>query len=98
MGLSALLELLTGVLVDGLEHHEARLSPCTFFLSKEALVNERLYPVQGLHREVTLRVADRLYCLEGTTPREHREPGKERHLALVEQRVAPLHRGPQGPL
>src|SRR5215211_2410837 len=29
-------------------------------------------------------------------PREHREPGKEHLLALLEEGVAPLHRGPEG--
>src|SRR5215210_3817117 len=66
--------------------------------TKKALVHERLYPFQGVDGQIILRVADRLYGIEGASPRENGEPGKERLLVLFEQRVAPRHRGPQGPL
>jgi hypothetical protein len=41
LGLPALLKLLAGVLLDGLQHHEARLSVCSLLPPQEALLEER---------------------------------------------------------
>jgi hypothetical protein len=45
LGLLALLELLAGEFVDGLKHHEARLSPYPLLLLEEALINQGAQPV-----------------------------------------------------
>ena len=59
-GLPALLEFLSRVLVDGLEHHEPGLVLRPFLLPQEALVQEGGDALEGVHGQISLRVADGL--------------------------------------
>src|SRR5829696_7219239 len=98
LGLCALLELLAGVLVDGLQHHEAWLPVRSFLLPQEALVQQGGDSLEGLHGQITFCVADGLYGFQGASSGEDRKPGEEHALAFIEKRVAPLEGSPQGPL
>src|SRR5918998_1689841 len=59
--LSALFELLPRVLVDGFQHHEPGLLLGAFLLLDKALVQKGGDTLEGIHRQIFLRVADRLY-------------------------------------
>src|SRR5215211_7562769 len=98
IGLSTLPELLAGKLVDCLKHHESRLPARSFLLPQEALVQQGGDALEGLHWQISFRVADGLYGFQGAAPGEDRKPPEEHLLAFVEERMAPLDGSPQGPL
>ena len=53
---------------------------------------------QPQHREPAVRPGDRLGALQRERPREHRQRPERPPLILVQQLIAPFHRGGQGPL
>ena len=82
------LEPLERELPDRLEHPEALLAVRIGAAAEEALVEQR-------RQRVEVGAADLLGVLERGAAAEHREPGEERLLVLVEQVVAPGDRGAQ---
>ena len=94
LGLAALLQLLPRILVDGLQHHEARLTLRSLLPPEEALLQQRLDPLQRV--QIAFGVADLLYGLQGAASREDRQPAEERLLLLVQQVVAPVDGTAQG--
>ena len=86
--LARCLQPLPRELADRLEHPEALLAVRIGAAADEALVEQR-------RQRVEVGVADRFGGLERGAAAEHREPGEELLLVLVEQVVAPRDRGAQ---
>ena len=80
--------------MDCLKHHEARLAFRSFLLPDEALLQERLDPLQRV--QSAFGVADLLHGLQGAASREHRHPSEEGLLILLQKVVAPVYGTPQG--
>src|SRR5438046_6409434 len=64
----------------------------------QALVGQGGEPVERLDAELSARVADLVGHVQGPAAHEHREPGEQAPLGLVEQLVAPVDRSPEGAL
>src|SRR5262245_59230131 len=75
--LAALLQALKPVFVDGLQHPETWNFSCALHFTHEALAHQRVHSVQQVHPEVSLRVTDGLYCLQGAPAPENHEPPEE---------------------
>ena len=85
------LQLLGRILPNCLQHEEARL---VLLHPKEILLDER----RDLRKQVRLsiRVAHRLRCPEGTAAGKDREPGTEVLLLLGEEAIAPVDGAAEG--
>src|ERR1019366_1276604 len=83
------------IFTNRFEHDEAGLSGGWLDLLQQALVHQRVDPLQQVEPEVAFRVADRLRCLERAPPDEDRKPSEEILLRRSEKIVAPIDRAPE---
>jgi hypothetical protein len=86
LGLPHILQPFKRVLADGPEHGEPRLPATPLLLPEEALVHEGLYPVEYVHREVSLGLAHRLRGLQGASSGKDRKAREEDSLGLLSSR------------
>ena len=94
MVLPAGCQALLAVLPDRAEHDEARLRR-PFDLLQQALVHDGRHPVENVHAQISARVADGLRGFQRASPDEDGKPAEETLLRLVQEAVAPVHRGAQ---
>src|ERR1035438_1896617 len=83
------------IFTNRFEHDEAGLSGGWLDLLQQALVHQRVDPLEQVEPEVAFRVADRLRCLERAPPDEDRKPSEELLLRRSEKIVAPIDRAPE---
>ena len=88
-GLAALLEAGRCVLVNRLEHSQARPARCPVG-DQEAVLAE---PLEGAEHVLQALAADGLGRLYRPPADEDREPAEQRHPRLVQELVAPVDRG-----
>src|SRR3954464_1167373 len=96
LDLSALQQLLPGILSDRAQHSETSLFIGRFYLSQQALARKRHDPIQDVDRQVALRVAYRLGGLKGETFDEYCQPPEQQLFPGVEKIVAPFESASKG--
>ena len=94
VGLAGLAELFQCVLAHRLQQPVSRWATCAFG-HDQGLVDQQCEQVEDLEAFHVAAAGDRLCGVEVEPAHKHRQPGEQDAFGLGQQRVRPIHRGPQ---
>src|SRR5688500_11207800 len=91
-----ILQLLSRVLMYGLQHHEAWLSTHPLFLLQQVITHQRLHAIQHVYLQIAPGVTNSLYGLKRATALEDGKAAEQLLFSFIKEVVAPLDSSSEG--